>query len=63
MVRNRRSAETERRAGLLRAQLQYGRIEDILARGLHPYLTEFLERINDLGQRVSEDFLVPVEAH
>ena len=63
MVRNRRSAETERRAGLLRAQLQYGRIEDILALGLHPYLTEFLERINDLGQRVSEDFLVPVEAH
>ena len=63
MVRNRRSAETERRAGLLRAQLQYGRIEDILARGLHLYLTEFLERINDLGERVSEDFLVPLEAH
>ena len=63
MVRNRRSAETERRAGLLRAQLQYGRIEDILAQGLHLYLTEFLERINDLGKRVSEDFLVPVEAH
>jgi len=26
-------------------------------------LTEFLERINDLGERVSEDFLVPLEAH
>ncbi len=63
MVRNRRSEETERRAGLLSAELRYGRIEDILARGLHSYLTEFLERINDLGKRVSEDFLVPVEAH
>jgi len=63
MVRNSRSNETERRAGLLRAELRYGRIEDILARGLHKYLTEFLERINDLGERVSEDFLVPLEAH
>lgn len=63
MVRNRRSEETERRAGLLSAELRYSRIEDILARGLHSYLTEFLERINDLGKRVSEDFLVPVEAH
>ena len=63
MVRNSRSGETERRAGLLRAELRYGRIEDILARGLHAYLTEFLERINDLGERVSEDFLVPLEVH
>ena len=63
MVRNSRSGETERRAGLLRAELRYGRIEDILARGMHQYLTEFLERINDLGERVSEDFLVPLEAH
>ncbi len=62
MVRNKGSAETERRAGLLRAELRYGRIQDILARGLHAYLTEFLERINDLGGRISEDFLVPLGA-
>jgi uncharacterized alpha-E superfamily protein len=59
-VRNARSHETERRAGLLRAELKYGRIEDIEARGLHPYLTTFLERINDLGSRISQDFLVPL---
>ena len=59
-VRNARSRETERRAGLLRAELKYGRIEDIEARGLHPYLTSFLERINDLGSRISQDFLVPL---
>lgn len=63
MVRNSRSSETERRAGLLRAELCYGRIEDILAHGLHLYLTEFLERINDLGERISEDFLVPLQTH
>jgi uncharacterized alpha-E superfamily protein len=59
-VGNSRSKETERRAGLLRAELRYGRIEDIEARGLHPYLTSFLERINDLGSRISQDFLVPI---
>jgi uncharacterized alpha-E superfamily protein len=59
-VRNSRSRETERRAGLLRAELQYGRIEDIEAQGLHVYLTRFLERINDLGSRISQDFLVPL---
>jgi uncharacterized alpha-E superfamily protein len=61
-VRNSRSGEAERRAGLLRAELRYGRIEDILHTGLHVYLTGFLERINDLGGRISQDFLVPLAA-
>lgn len=61
-VRNRRSGETERRAGLLRAELRYGRIEDILHQGMHGYLTGFLERINDIGGRISQDFLVPLAA-
>jgi len=60
-VRNTRSDETERRAGLLSAELRYARIEDILERGLHVYLTEFLERVNDLGERISQDFLVPLQ--
>jgi uncharacterized alpha-E superfamily protein len=63
MVRNSRSGETERRAGLLRAELRYGRIEDILARGMHEFLTSFLERVNDIGGRISQDFLVPLMAH
>jgi uncharacterized alpha-E superfamily protein len=61
-VRNSRSGETERRAGMLRAELRYGRVEDILHQGLHGYLTGFLERINDLGGRISQDFLVPLAA-
>jgi uncharacterized alpha-E superfamily protein len=61
MVRNSRSVETERRAGLLRAELRYARIDDILAQGLHAYLTAFMERVNDLGTRISRDFLVPLQ--
>lgn len=53
-------SETVRRAGKLRAELQYARIDDILATGLHAYLTQFLDRVNDLGANISREFLVPV---
>jgi uncharacterized alpha-E superfamily protein len=59
LVANDQSAETQRVAGKLRAELQYGHIDEILANGLHAYLTQFLDRINVLGARISRDFLVP----
>ena len=59
MVANDQSSETLRRAGRLRAELQYGNIEEILANGLHAFLTQFLDRVNDLGVRISRDFLIP----
>jgi uncharacterized alpha-E superfamily protein len=62
MVANQQSSETLRRAGRLRADLQYGRIDEILATGLHAYLTQFLDRVNDLGAGIGRDFLVPVAA-
>lgn len=61
-VSNQRSIETQRRAGMLCAELQFGRVEDILRSGLHQYLEHFLDRINDLGNRISQDFLVPLSA-
>ncbi len=61
-VRNNLSGETERRAGLLQADLHYARIDDILQRGLHTYLTDFLGRVNEIGNRISRDFLVPLAA-
>ena len=61
-VANEQSGETLRRAGRLQADLQYGRIDEILATGLHAYLTQFLERVNTLGAGISRDFLVPVAA-
>ena len=52
-------SETLRHAGKLRAELQYGRIDEILATGLHAFLTQFLDRVNDIGSRISRDFLMP----
>jgi uncharacterized alpha-E superfamily protein len=54
------SSETLRRAGKLQAELQYARMEDIEAMGLHAFLTQFLDRVNDLGVRISQDFLIGV---
>ena len=62
MVANQQSSETLRRAGRLRADLKYVRIDEILATGLHAYLTQFLDRVNDIGVGISRDFLVPMAA-
>jgi uncharacterized alpha-E superfamily protein len=61
-VANEQSQETLRRAGRLQADLRFGRIDEILATGLHAFLTQFLERVGDLGFGISRDFLVPVAA-
>ncbi len=52
-------SETQRRAGKLRVDLQYARIDEILATGLHAYLTQFLDRVNELGVHISREFLMP----
>lgn len=59
-VANEHSGGTLRMAGRLRADLQYARIDEILATGLHAYLTQFLERVGNLGVGISRDFLVPM---
>ena len=56
------SADTERFAGKLHAELMFDNIDEILADGLHDYLTRFLERMFELGNRISRDFLVPLAA-
>jgi uncharacterized alpha-E superfamily protein len=58
LVSNAHSAETERRAGMLCAELQYGRLEEIMNGSLHRFLEKFLDSINDLGNRISKDFLL-----
>ena len=62
MVGNDPGSETNRRAGKLCAELKYGRIDEILATGLHAYLTQFLDRVNDLGGHIIRDYLVPSHA-
>jgi uncharacterized alpha-E superfamily protein len=54
--------DTLRHAGRLRSELAFGRIDEILATGLHAYLTQFLERVNVLGGRISREFLMPQAA-
>ncbi|MDR7333037.1 alpha-E domain-containing protein [Roseateles asaccharophilus] len=57
-VANPQSTETLRRAGRLEAALNFGRIDEILATGLHTYLDDFLAKVADLGNDISNDFLV-----
>ena len=60
LVANARSNETQRLAGIAYSKLRYGRIEDIFDLGLHDYLTDFLDSIAAIGNRVAQDFLVPM---
>lgn len=62
MVSDNDSTETHRSAGKLRAELKYGRIDEILSTGLHAYLTQFLDRVNELGSTISREFLLPNSA-
>ena len=55
-VQNAQSGETLRRAGQILAGLQYGRISDIFAGGLHEYLTGFLNSMQDLSRQVQRSF-------
>ena len=55
-VRNSDSTETLRRAGEMRAGLQFGRIRDIFKEGLHEYLTRFLARNSELGTHIEASF-------
>jgi uncharacterized alpha-E superfamily protein len=59
MVTSDPASETRRRAGKLRADLQFARIDEILATGLHAFLTQFLDRVNEIGAHISREFLLP----
>jgi uncharacterized alpha-E superfamily protein len=55
-VQNAQSGETLRHAGQILANLQHGRISEIFAGGLHEYLTEFLESMQELSGLVQRSF-------
>ncbi|TDK64495.1 alpha-E domain-containing protein [Sapientia aquatica] len=59
-VRNDISVLTEQFSQNLFKELEQTSIEKILEFGLHAYLIKFLENINELGVRLSNDFLVPM---
>ena len=51
-----RAVELQRRCGLLHGELRFGSIDDIFARGLHEYLSAFLERIYNLGDLINTTY-------
>ena len=59
-IQNLDSFETERRAGELDAQLRFARIDDIMRDGMHAFLIRLLDRCQDLGSGIAQDFLVPM---
>ena len=59
-VANSRSREAERIAGEFEAELRFGRIGELVNRGLNTWLDEFLQRLFRLGSRIADDFLIPV---
>jgi len=60
-VRNDLSHDTEKQAEALYAMLQSATVADILDEGLHEFLTRFLAAVDELGNGISRDFLIPIE--
>ena len=56
-VANAESGETERRAGLLHAELRYGTLATLAPQGSERFLHELLARTADLSDRIGRDFL------
>jgi uncharacterized alpha-E superfamily protein len=46
------------KAGKLLSELKFGRISEIMDTGLHAFLTQYLDRVNVIGESISTDFLV-----
>ncbi len=59
-VQNATSYEATRQAGEIYASLQFGRVQDIFAAGLHEYLTKFLDATGILGAEINTAFFAPV---
>jgi len=51
-------SETLHKAGKLLSELKFGRITEIMDTGLHAFLTQYLDRVNVIGDSISADFLV-----
>jgi uncharacterized alpha-E superfamily protein len=61
-VAHARSGETLRLAGALHAQFHYGLFEELAAADLPSFLDSFQGKLGELGQRIANDFLTPVDA-
>jgi uncharacterized alpha-E superfamily protein len=55
--------QAEKRLGRLRAQLDFGDLEECLADGLHEFLDQFQEQLNGVGEAIFETFFAPHPIH
>jgi uncharacterized alpha-E superfamily protein len=53
-----RRGEANRLAGEIASQLRYGRIDSIFVKGLHDFLTDFIERTAKLSDEIGRQFLL-----
>jgi uncharacterized alpha-E superfamily protein len=51
-----RATECKRLAGELLSKLRYGKMRDIFQRGLHEFLSDFIQSNNMLGTEVHKTF-------
>jgi len=55
-VQNSYSGEATRQSGEVHAALKFGRVQDIFAKGLHEYLTDFLNATSRLSAEINSAF-------
>jgi uncharacterized alpha-E superfamily protein len=55
-----RDLEAQRLAGELHARLRFARMDHILSKGLHAFLTEITARLAELSSQLGRDFLMTV---
>jgi uncharacterized alpha-E superfamily protein len=55
--------QAEKRLGRLRAQLDFGDLEECVADGLHEFLDQFQEQLNGVGDAIFETFFAPRPIH
>jgi uncharacterized alpha-E superfamily protein len=61
-VKNDRSRDALRSASRILSGLQFGHISDIFAAGLHEYLTDFLDSMQDLSRNIQGSFFAATSA-
>jgi uncharacterized alpha-E superfamily protein len=55
--------QAEKRLGRLRAELDFGDLEDCVAGGLHEFLDQFQAELNRVGDAICETFFAPRPIH
>jgi uncharacterized alpha-E superfamily protein len=59
-IRSQNSKEIERLIGKLQADLDYSDIDEVFTLGLEEFTKQFLERINHIGDELSNAYLIPL---